>query len=64
MAPTENGALQKWHTLQKNTQRLFAKGWAEWFLKEILKFVVWFTLEFFLLQSDIPITLMGLFVDG
>ena len=30
----KNGALQKWDTLWKNTQRLFAKDWAEWFLKE------------------------------
>ena len=28
MTPAKNGALQKWHTLRKNAQRLFAKkGW-------------------------------------
>ena len=29
----KNGALEKWNTLRKNAQRLFAKGWVESFLK-------------------------------
>ena len=29
----KNGALQKWYTLRKNTQRLFDKGWTGWFLQ-------------------------------
>ena len=29
----KNYAFQTWHTLQKNAQKLFAKGWVECFLK-------------------------------
>ena len=30
----KNDALQKWQTLRENAQKLLAKGWTKWFLKQ------------------------------
>ena len=68
MTPTKNDALQKWHTLGKNTQTLFAKDWVIFkrkFLNLLYDSDLWssdFKVEFFPLQSDIPITLLCLIV--
>ena len=72
MTTTKSGALQKCHNLPKNAKgSLFAKDWAEWFLKGNSQIFYindsdswsWdFKVEFSPLQSDIAITLLSLIV--